>query len=263
MVIPIPSNRGRFTIKLGITAHHPFPMGINVYDPNKPNTHYFRRRVPFRASQFKNGKAQREIHIPLPVSPKMLEIELLDKHNGYDDGFRIDKFDVEKMSPAEVWATPERHKFMDFAIQFAQKAGYVPSGFYNSPDNEFLIQYLPAITDPEGDELITPARIHRQMPRVQLSRRMFKQFTVPVRIAILSHEGCHFFRNTRSEKAADLCGIKYYLDYGFPTIEAVYAATKVFMQHPETIAQPHVTRARDIIDFIDNYKVERKLKKVA
>ena len=238
-------------------------MGINVYDPNRPNTHYFRRRVPFRASQFKNGKAHREIHIPLPVSPKTLEVELFDKHTGYDEGFQIDQFEIEKMPPAEVWATPERHKYMDFAIQFAQKAGYVPSGFYNSPDNEFLIQYLPAITDPEGDELVTPARIHRQMPRVQLSRRMFTQFTVPVRVAILSHEGCHFFRNTRSEKAADLCGIKYYLDYGFPTIEAVYAATKVFMQHPETVAQPHITRAKDIMDFIDNYKTERKLKKVA
>ncbi|MBL4574814.1 MAG: hypothetical protein JKY51_01775 [Opitutaceae bacterium] len=101
------------------------------------------------------------------------------------------------------------------------------------------------------------------MPRVQISHKAFKRFSIPVRVAILSHEGCHFFRNTRSEKVADLCGIKYYLDYGFPTIEAVYAATKVFLQHPESVAEPHVARTKDILNLIDNYKAEQKVKKVA
>lgn len=263
MVIPVPSHKSRFTIKLGIRAFHPFILGIVAFDPTRPNTHYFRRKVSFHASQFKSGEAHREIHIPLPVSPETLAVELVNKTTGYDEGFQIDKFEVEKMPSAEVWATPERHRFMDFAIKFAQKAGYTPAGFYNSPNNEFLIQYLPDITDEDGDELVTPARIHRQMPRVQLSKRLFRRFSVPVRAAILSHEGCHFFRNTRSEKIADLCGMKYYLDYGFPTIEAVYAATKVFLQHPDTVAEPHVARTQDIIDFIDNYKAEQKIKKVA
>ncbi|MCB0374451.1 MAG: hypothetical protein KDD04_00875 [Sinomicrobium sp.] len=99
------------------------------------------------------------------------------------------------------------------------------------------------------------------MPRVQLSKRLFKTFSIPVRVAILAHEGCHFFKNTRSEKQADLCGIKYYLDYGFPTIEAVYAATKVFKQHPHTIGKPHLIRTRDIMDFIDRYKQQQKIEK--
>ena len=78
--------------------------------------------------------------------------------------------------------------------------------------------------------------------------------SIPVRIAILSHEGCHFFLNTRSEKEADLCGIRYYLDYGFPKIEAVYAATKVFAMRPDAIGKAHVNRTKDIMQFIDQYK---------
>ncbi|MEP0271422.1 hypothetical protein [Ekhidna sp.] len=263
-MIPIPSNKKRFIIRLKITALHPLALGIVVYDPSQSFSDYFRRKVTFRASAFKgNRKAQRDISIPIPVSPDHLTLEVYNKNTGREEGFKVEQFKVEPMEAAEVWASPERHQFMDFAIKFAQKAGFTRPGFYHSPDHSFLIQYLPTITDPMGKELVTPARIHREMPRVQLSQKLMKQFTVPVRVAILSHEGCHFFQNTRSEKKADLCGIKYYLDYGFPTIEAVYAATKVFMLHPESVGEPHVQRTKDIMDLIDQHKAEIKLKKIA
>ncbi len=237
-------------------------MGIYAYDPTRPHTHYLRRMLPFKPELFSTGPAQREVLIPLPVSPKHLEIELLNKNAAGDDSFfQVDSIRMEKMPAAEIWASQERHRFMDFAIGFAQKAGYVSPGFYTSPDSEFLIQYLPVITDEQGEEQVTPARIHRHMPRVQLSRRQFRNFSIPVRVAILAHEGCHFFLNTRSEKEADLCGIRYYLDYGFPAIEAVYATTKVFSQHPESVGIPHIMRTRDIMQFIDSYKSKQRQKK--
>ena len=119
-----------------------------------------------------------------------------------------------------------------------------------------MFQYLPSITDAFGKELITPARTHRKMPRVQISQRMFKSYSIPIRVAILAHEGCHWFLNTRSQKTADLCGIKQYLDYGFPTIEAVYAVTKVFGQHPEVVGKSQIQRTKDVIAFIDKYRAD-------
>lgn len=263
MVIPVPSNKSRFTVKLNIRALYPLVISIVAFDPARKNSHYLRRRLSFKGSHFRKGQTLRNIQIPMPVSPETLVISLKDSRTGDDDGFEIEQFTVEKMAPARVWATPERHRYMDFAIKFAENAGYVRAGFYNSPNHEFLIQYLPVITNREGEELVTPARIHQKMPRVQLSRKLFTAFSIPVRVAILAHEGCHFFRDTRSEKLADLCGIKYYLDYGFPTIEAVYAATKVFSRHPQTIGRPHLDRTRDIMDFIDQYKQKQKLEKIA
>ncbi len=254
MLLPIASDHHRFLIKLGITAFKPFVLGVKVYNPSVPNTHYFRRKVSFTATFGAKKTVQRRLRISIPVSPQRLVLELVDKHQRSVDPFRVDYLEVEEMPPASVWASGEQHRFMEHAIQFAQKCGYLPSGYYSSSNHEFLIQYLPKITDSLGQELITPARIHRKMPRVQVSQRMFKQFSIPVRVAILAHEGCHFFNNTRSELEADLCGIKYYLDAGFPRIEAVYAATKVFLLHPQTIGQAHVERTKTIIDFIDNYK---------
>lgn len=252
MVIPIPSMNQRFKIVLTIEVLFPMALGLIVYDPLFRYSDYLRRRVVFRSHTV------REIQIPLPVSPKELVLELYDKDTkAYvhgQEGFKVTRFDLVAMPAAEVWASEERHRFMSFAIDFAQKAGHLKTGFYPAPEHEFLIQYLPVITDAMGQELVTPARIHRQMPRVQLSQKLFRQFTIPVRVAILAHEGCHFFMNTRSEKNADLCGLQYYLDYGFPTIEAVYAATKVFKMHPESIGAPHIARTADIINFIDQYK---------
>lgn len=238
-------------VSLDVATPRPIVVGIIAHDPSKPYTHYIRRKAPVDSS--------RSIQIPLPVSPSTLLLDVTDKDTGTDRGIRVKKVSSKPMPRGDIWAEPERHRFMEFAIDFAQKAGYVKPGFYPSKNHEFLIHYLPTITDETGSELITPARIHRHMPRVQLSQRLFKQFSVPVRVAILAHEGCHYFRNTRSEKEADLCGIRYYLDYGFPTIEAIYAATQVFLKHPDTISETHINRTRDIEQFIRDYRNNKTL----
>ena len=248
MVIPIPANKQRFKIVLRLKALQPVLVGIVTYDPSFRYTDYFRRKVHLKAKE-----DSRTLHIALPVSPEQLVLEVYNKETQDDAGFEASVVAFEKLPPAQVWASEARHRFMAFAIDFAQKAGHVPTGFYHAPHHEFLIQYLPMIADDLGQELVTPARIHRQMPRVQLSQKLFKQFSIPVRVAILAHEGCHFFMNTRSEKNADLCGMQYYLDYGFPTIEAVYAATQVFKKHPESISKAHVQRAADIMQFINHH----------
>lgn len=249
MIIPISSNKERFNIKLTLEALMPFQLGIRVYDPRYPNTYYFRRKATF----FKGG-VKREFKIALPVSPELLQMELFDKETGEDHAFNLANLEIEKMPRPAVWATPEQHRFMEFAVQFAQKAGHAPTGYYDSRDYEFLFQYLPTINDAFGNELITPARTHRKMPRVQISQRLFKGYTIPIRVAILAHEGCHWFLNTRNQKTADLCGIKQYLDFGFPTIEAVYAVTKVFGKHPEMVGASQVQRTKDVINYIENYR---------
>lgn len=252
MIIPLDTQKQRVMVTLNITVDYPLTLGIVAHDPSRPHTHYIRRRVPFTQEDM------RKIELCLPVTPHSLIIDIYNKDTGDDDGFTIEKFKVDQLTSKDIWATPARHRFMDFSIDFAKKAGYVAPGFYPSKDYEFLIQYLPIITDEYGEELVTPARIHRFMPRVQLSQRLFKQFSIPVRVAILSHEGCHYFNNTRSETEADLCGIKYYLDYGFPKIEAIYAATQVFLTHPETVNEMHLKRASDIEQFVSDYTLKQQ-----
>lgn len=248
MLIPLNTNNNRINVTIGIRVKRPSILGVTVFDPHRANTHFMRRKIPVIQD------AYRQVQLPLPVTSRKVVLDLYDKEDATDRNFKVVDLNVEKMPEPDVWADPARHRFMNFAIDFSQRAGYLKSGFYPSKGYEFLIHYLPTINDQDGRELVTPARIHRLMPRVQLSRRLFQQFSIPVRVAILAHEGCHYFNNTRSEKEADLCGIKYYLDYGFPTIEAIYAATQVFLQHPDTVNHVHLQRTKDIENFIDQYK---------
>lgn len=250
----IPTHRKSVQLLLTIEAEHPLVLGIKAEDPLHPFSHYLRRKVPFKSWRFGSGSAVRELKLPFPVTPETLALEIEAKNPAHAEAFRVSKVSVEPLPAPAVWADEERHRFMNFAIDFAQKAGYVSPGFYHSPAYEFLIHYMDTIRDPLGNSLVTPARIHRKMPRVQLSQDLFQRYSIPVRVAILSHEACHFFLNTRSETTADLCGIRYYLDAGFPSIEAVYATTQVFGMHPGSIGATHVERTRDIIDFIDHYK---------
>jgi len=254
MLIPIPSYRKRFTIHLSIRALEDVWLGIHVYDPVRYYSNYFKRKA------FIPKGVLRSISIMLPVTPDQLELELLNKQTRDYKGFKVERFDIKEMPQPSFWADPMQHRFMDFAIKFAQKAGHLPAGFYDSKSHEFLFQYLPKIVGSDGSELITPARTHRKMPRVQISRKLFRQFSIPVRVAILAHEGCHYLLNTRSEKEADLCGMNYYLSYGFPKIEAVYAATKVFGMHPETIGNAHLKRTQDVINYIQQFKKSKGLK---
>lgn len=262
MVIPIPSHSNRFRIKVGVRAYDPLSLGVRCYDPTRPNTDYIRRKVPFKESSFENRKTvYREFTLPFPISPETLAVELYDKASGYDDGFSLEKFEVEKIEPAEVWAEPAMHRFINFAQDFAEKAGYVPAGVYDDPEGEFLIQYMPTITDVYGYPLVTPARTNRKSGRIQVSQEEFVNYTIPIRIVVLFHERYHFEIPTRLEKPADLHGLRLYLDLGFPRTEAVYATTKIFLNHPDTVGIAHRNRVRDVVEFINDYSF-RKGKKM-
>jgi hypothetical protein len=152
------------------------------------------------------------------------------------------------------------HRFVSFAGDFACKAGFLSPGIYDSKDGDFLIQYLPIIEGDDGQPLVTPARTNRKTGRIQIAQPAFASFTIPVRLIVLFHERYHFQIPTRLEKPADLNALRLYLDLGFPKTEAVYATTKIFMAHPDSVGPAHAKRVKDNIQFIDQYEQGKKLK---
>lgn len=254
MIIPIPSNGQRFRLRIGIRAFQPLSLVVKGYDTEHANSYYFRRRVPFKPSLFKNElNGYKEFSIPMPLSPKLLIVELYNRAYGDDEDFIIEKFEVEKLEPSEVWAEPEIHRFIQFAQSFAEKAGYLRTGFYDSKSKDFLIEYLPVIKDQNGYPLITPARTNRLTGRIQVSRMHFEKYSIPIRIFILLHERFHFQIPTRKERPADLAALKIFLDLGFPETEAIYAATKIFLDHSISTSKKHANRVKDIHRFVDDY----------
>jgi hypothetical protein len=117
----------------------------------------------------------------------------------------------------------------------------------------FRIDYLDDITDENGRSLRTPARISRSEGIIQVSKKKFETYTIPMRMAILLHEFSHYYLNTdmANETEADLNGLIIYLGLGYPRIDAYNVFTQVFMTTPNEINE---NRMKIIDDFIQNFE---------
>ena len=247
MITQLPTYRQRLSIHLSIAAKHPVTVAVHALDTSVRNTYYLKRKLKFTKKHFRKGKTERWITISLPLSPKYLTLDVFNATTGNDNGFIVKDVKVKKMEAPEIWASEEDHRFIDFAMRFAQGAGYERLGFLEGgKDREFLIQYLPIIRNAEGEKMVTPARTHRITGRIQVAANPFRSLSIPIRMFILLHEWKHFSIPTRVEKEADLEGLNLYLDLGFSSVEANYAATKIFKLHPDSLGKVHVNRARDI-----------------
>jgi hypothetical protein len=99
-----------------------------------------------------------------------------------------------------------------------------PGKFYG--DNvPFIIDLRRNIYDDAGNIHPTPARIHIELPVIQVSKSKFDDTTIPERIIILLHEYSHNFLNydQDSEQESDARAKAIYDELGYPQIEAINA----------------------------------------
>jgi hypothetical protein len=125
-----------------------------------------------------------------------------------------------------------------------------------SEDGKFRIDYLDTIKSKSGKRLTTPARISQSRGNIQVSKDLFKKYTVPMRMAILLHEFSHYYLNDRMEDEveADLNGLLLYLGLGFPRIEAFQSFLTVFQQTP---TEQNKGRFDVLNQFVSNFEKGR------
>lgn len=258
MTFPIPCKEQPFKLTLTLRAERAVEVILMGYDAYLDNSVYFSRKVNFYEKDLRVGDDTKNIVLSMPLSPEKLIVQIYNAFTGDDRGFVIENISISKLLEQQLWTSAQMQRFVNFAGDFSKKMGEYKTGFYPSKNNEFLIQLLPVIRDENGNELITPARVNRVTGRKQISQKAFRELSIPIRMFILLHEREHYQIPTRSERRADLEGLKIYLDLNFPKIEAVYAATKVFDMHPDHVGVGHKRRVKDIEDFIDRYELENK-----
>jgi hypothetical protein len=107
----------------------------------------------------------------------------------------------------------------------------------------------------DGRPLNTPARINKHTGIIQVSKKKFLKYTIPMRMAILLHEFSHYYLNTniKNETEADLNALIIYLGLGYPRIDAYNVFTTVFAVS-DNVAN------RDRLNIIDDFirKFDRK-----
>lgn len=246
--------RRSLMLKVTVKTGSPEKIRLIVVDPDRSSTVYMDR--------YKTIKGIEDFIIRLPQTADRIGIRIINLRTNNNDGFELKTypnnlpFDVlpldTKMSTFD-FRNPLIASFILFAQEFSDKAGYLSPGEYLSPDNFYTIDYLDAIKSVKSGEVLnTPARISVESNIIQVSKRSFKNFTIPGRFAILLHEFCHVFANKRPEDEieADYHAATIYCALGYPRIEIINVFGNVFIN-----ADNELNRARfqKIKDFIMNF----------
>lgn len=248
-----------------LQVKEPCILRIRGYDPKKENTFYF-NRTKGNAQRKVSNKKPIKMCFPLPVAPEYLHVEAFAKDQ-IGDIVEIKEIELKRINryeprikrrgePAPIghenflWLSEDEFAFLKFAIEFAKKAGYISAGVYQDDAERYSIVYENEIRNTQtGQPETTPARISRKNGVIEINRKKFIEFTVPMRVMILLHEFMHWRLKTRVELECDFNAINVFLKYGFSKTEAMYAFTKVFD------GQDRLTeRTNEIVNFIENFE---------
>ena len=244
----------QMTLAISVQVARPTKLRLKVVDAEKPLTCFTNR--------YKTVNHTYKFYVRLPLTPKTLDIILSDDERGGDISNRVRVLNIEK-KPLEKrmdevdFNSYSVGAFVDFAQRFSFNASYLQPNDYVSELQHYKIEYLPTIIDGRnGRELQTPARISKSNGRIQVSKKLFNNYTVPMRMAILLHEFAHFYLNDNidDEVEADLNGLLIYLGLGYPRIDGYEAFLQVFENTPTVENKKRYDIINKFINDFENKK---------
>lgn len=243
----------QMTIAITVQVARPIRLRLKVVDAEKPLTEFTNR--------FKTVNKSFKFFVRLPLTPKTLLIKLSDDENGGDISNRVKVVSIQKLGLEKRMDEVDINSysvmcFVNFAQKFAFNSSYLKPNVFVSDDCGYRIEYLPTIVNSNGREIRTPARISKDTGRIQVSKKLFDSYTVPMRMAILLHEFAHFYLNKDidNEIEADLNGLLIYLGLGYPRIDGYEAFLQVFEDTP---TQQNKERYETINKFIEDFEKKK------
>jgi hypothetical protein len=239
-------------IKVAVTV--PTKVRIKIYDEEKP-------LIVF-TDRYKTVRNQETFYVRMPLTSKSVIVSIYDDAKGNlpkekENNIKIlsiDKTPLEKRMDVVDITNQSVAYFVDFAQRFCFNSAYLATGkTYQSDNGAIMIEYVDTIKNAQGRVLTTPARISKVTGRIQVSKKEFDNYTVPMKFAILCHEFSHFYLNDDmdNESEADINGLLIYLGLGYPRIEGYQAFLEVFKDAPN---QANKNRFDIIDNFIKNFE---------
>jgi hypothetical protein len=183
------------------------------------------------------------LEFPLPIAPKVLEIIIEGK-------CKVKSLTKNALPEPKITLKKETYDFIKHVCEFAKNFNTLGTGIYTDDKGRFPIVLSKQIRNREtGQVMNTPARVSRATGQIEVSQEKLSKYTVPMRIFVLLHERSHYELQTSNELECDLQALQWYLGFGFPQTEAIYANTKIFSgNNPE-----HLDRAEQLVDYIKHY----------
>jgi hypothetical protein len=258
MIQVVQTNKKPQTMVIRVETSKPEEICVMAKDKNKPNTFYSKRKGVV--------SGVRDFEIPFPKSPSETIIAVYNKKNGIlqgeDPTFKISDFKQKDLATCPIWMSPETISFIKFAQEFAENASVLSAGdtvphIYRSDDGKFNFDYYIRIRDRKtGNYVNTPARIGHLTGIIEISKKDFLKYSVPMRMIILLHEYSHKYLNPKInreisyETGADINALLLYFSLGYSYMEAHQAFLYVFRGANN---DENLKRYLIIKDFINKY----------
>lgn len=239
-----------------IETKNPIRIQLKVYDEAKPKTLF--------TDRYKTISGRETLYVRMPITSDNIVVSVYNADKGNrpakdETDFKVLQIEklplVKRMDSIDI-SNQTIANFVDFAQRFSFNASYLKPETYQSKDGMFYIEYLPQIIGSRGQILTTPARISKSTGKIQVSKKLFDNYTLPMRMAILLHEFSHFYlnENINDEVEADLNGLLIYLGLGYPRIEGYQAFLEVFKDSP---SMQNKNRYDIINNFIRDFEKQK------
>lgn len=248
----IDTDNRSFSLNITIACQGKKNFRISAEDYGKQNSKYADRIIAV--------EGERTIFFSFPVSPRQIFFSCIEIENPKSDDFTVN-VEAIPLKTYNIATDGETRDFMQLAIQFSQVAGFklpdVNGTVYQTSDEHFTIKYFPVIKGPNGSPMNTPARIGHNTGIIETAYCKFKNYTIPMRIAILLHEFSHKYKNPKigleisNEIGADINALYIYLGLGFSKIDAICVFGQVFLKAQTPGNQ---ARMRKIMDYINKFE---------
>lgn len=265
----LPTNKVPFSLALGIKTSKPEKIVVRVSDNRKPHTYYISRKIAI------NG--YRELNLNLPQCPTACVLTIYNASNGnkathQDKSFKIERLEAENLEHCPIWMKGDTASFVKFAQEFSENASILSAGkyspsIYRSDDAKFHIDYYDQIYDKHTKKFLsTPARIGHTSGIIEVSKKDFLGYTVPMRMIILLHEYAHKYLNPTINKpiayetGADINALHIYLALGYPPSEAHYSFLEVFKDANNEANTKRYLIIKDFIHKFTNGEIEGSCK---
>tara|TARA_R110001632_G_scaffold46527_1_gene118173 strand:+ start:739 stop:1482 length:744 start_codon:yes stop_codon:yes gene_type:complete len=226
VIVNYPTYNESCTIELSLFSDSSSEFQLLVEDADDDNIVFTNR----------SGKlsGNKKYYVRLPIAPENALIEVTSKNDEVEiDDIKI--LDLPTNMDSKYFNNPEVKSFVNFAEEFSYNASTLTANNtkYTSDDNIFSILYLDAIVV-DGKVDPTPARISQVTGLIEVSKKDFLEYTIPMRMAILLHEFSHYYLNDimEDEIEADRHSLSIYMALGYPRIDAYNVYLDVFTNAP-------------------------------
>ena len=245
MVVEYPLYGEACTLGITIGCDSPTKISLIVEDAEKEEVVFTDR------SGTLNGSATYYVRLPICPDVALIDVEGESSEVVIED-IEVLALPTDMSNP--LFKQPDVISFINFAEEFSYNASILEANAsYFSDDDMFEIKYFPDIVGEDGVSLNTPARISQKTGLIEVSKKDFLRYTMPMRLAILLHEFAHFFvnKNMEDEVEADKNSLILYMGLGYPRIDAYNVYLDVFENTPTELNKERYEALQKL--FSQNY----------